>query len=79
MNTALASLALASVPAFGNEVAVVLSRLRGAQQADGSWGGDPYPTALALQALQALASVPFCGDGLVDQPGEACDGVSRPA
>jgi len=74
MNTALASLALASVPAFGNEVATVIAYLNGRQQPDGSWGGDPHSTALALQALQALAGVPFCGDGSVNQPAEACDG-----
>ncbi|MES1242912.1 MAG: prenyltransferase/squalene oxidase repeat-containing protein [Acidobacteriota bacterium] len=74
IHTALASRALASVPAFGNEVAVVISWLQGRQQPDGSWGGDPYPTALALQALQALSGVRFCGDGAVNRPGEACDG-----
>ena len=75
MQTSLASLALASVPAFGNEVATVIAYLRGTQQANGSWGGDAHPTALALRALQVLASVPFCGDGLVNQPAEACDGT----
>ncbi len=74
IHTALASTALAAVPAFGNEVATVNAWLRGRQQPDGSWGGDPYPTALALRALQALAGVPFCGDGAVNRPGEACDG-----
>ena len=74
IHTALASIALASVPAFGNEVAAVLSYLNGRQQPDGSWGGDPYPTALALQALKALSLVPFCGDGIMNQPAEACDG-----
>lgn len=74
MHTALASLALASVPAFGNEVGAVLAWLRGQQRPDGSWGGDPYPTALALQALQVLSAVPFCGDGAINRPGEACDG-----
>lgn len=74
IHSALASRALASVPAFGNEVAAVIAWLQGRQQPDGSWGGDPYPTALALQALQALSGVPFCGDLTVNQPGEACDG-----
>jgi len=74
IHTALAAKALASVPAFGNEVATVIAWLQSRQQLDGSWGGDPYPTALALQALQALAGVPYCGDGLKNLPGEACDG-----
>jgi len=74
INTALAAMALASVPAFGNEVAVVISFLNGSQRSDGSWEGDPYTTALALQALKALSLVPYCGDGAMNQPGEACDG-----
>ena len=72
--TAVASLALAAVPSFDNEVAAVISFLHAGQQADGGWQGDPYPTALALRALEALSLVPFCGDGLLNQPGEACDG-----
>lgn len=74
IDSALAARALASVPAFGNEVATVIAWLQGQQQPDGSWGSDPYPTALALQALQALSNVPYCGDFLVNVPGEACDG-----
>jgi hypothetical protein len=65
---------LAAVPAFGNEVGGVISFLVGLQQADGSWEGDPHSTALALRAIRALATVPYCGDGAIDQPGEACDG-----
>ncbi len=74
IHTALASMALASVPAFGKEVAAVISWLQSRQQPDGSWDGDPYPTALALQALHALSGIPYCGDGAVNRPGEACDG-----
>ena len=74
IHTALAARALAAVPAFGSEVAGVISFLEGAQQADGGWQGDPWVTALALRALDALSTVPFCGDGAVNQPGEACDG-----
>ncbi|HSK81015.1 MAG TPA: prenyltransferase/squalene oxidase repeat-containing protein [Thermoanaerobaculia bacterium] len=74
IHTAMAALALAAVPAFGNEVATVSSFLAGRQQADGSWEGDPYTTALALRALHALSLVPYCGDGAINQPGEACDG-----
>jgi hypothetical protein len=75
VETSLASLALAAVPAFGNEVAGVISFLAGRQQADGSWEGDPYTTALALRAVRALSAVPYCGDHAVNRPGEACDGA----
>ena len=75
MNTAVAALALAAIPSFGNEVAAVQSFLTSSQLTDGSWQGDPYTTALVLRALDELALVPFCGDGLIDQPGEACDGT----
>ncbi|HVG06139.1 MAG TPA: prenyltransferase/squalene oxidase repeat-containing protein [Thermoanaerobaculia bacterium] len=73
-HTALASRALAAVPAFGSEVATVISFLNSRQRPDGSWEGDPYTTALALRALQALAQVAYCGDGKINQPGETCDG-----
>lgn len=72
--TALAALALAAVPAFGGEVASVRAFLVGRQRPDGSWDGDPYTTALAIEALQALSLVRYCGDGAVNTPGEACDG-----
>lgn len=74
IHTALASLALAAVPAFGNEVASVFSFLISRQQPDGSWNGDPYTTALVIRALHALSAVPFCGDGALNRAGEACDG-----
>jgi hypothetical protein len=73
INTAVASLGLVAVSGFGGEVPAVISFLEGQQRPDGSWEGDPYTTALALQALRALDTVPFCGNGLIDQPGEACD------
>jgi hypothetical protein len=74
INTALASIALAAVPAFGNEVAPVFFFLTNRQQAGGSWGGDSYTTALVVRALHALSSVPFCGDSVINRAGEACDG-----
>jgi len=74
IETAMAALGLAAVPAFGNEVAAVNAFLAGRQQPDGSWGGDPYTTAVALRALYALSLVHYCGDGAVNSPGEACDG-----
>ncbi|MEE8526252.1 MAG: prenyltransferase/squalene oxidase repeat-containing protein, partial [Thermoanaerobaculia bacterium] len=75
VNTTLAALALAAVPAFGAELVTVVSFLENRQQADGSWEGDPYATALALRALAALSTVPFCGDGIANQVDEACDGT----
>lgn len=74
IQTALASMALAAVPSFGSEVATVIGYLGGQQAADGSWNGEPYSTALALLALQNLSLVPYCGDGAINQPAEACDG-----
>lgn len=71
--TAETSLALAAASAFGSEVAAVNAFLTGQQRPDGSWEGDPYTTALALRALKALAGVPYCGDGLINRVGEACD------
>ncbi|HEY7216212.1 MAG TPA: prenyltransferase/squalene oxidase repeat-containing protein, partial [Thermoanaerobaculia bacterium] len=74
IDTAMAALGLAAVPAFGSEVAGVNAFLAGRQQADGSWAGDPYTTALAVRALFALSLVHYCGDGAVNTPGEVCDG-----
>ena len=74
IETAIASLGLVAAAGFGPEVKTVIAYLSAQQGADGSWAGDPYTTALALEALQALATVPYCGDGVIDQPGEACDG-----
>jgi len=74
IDTAVASLGLVAASGFGAEVPAVITFLQSTQRPDGSWDGDPYTTALVLQALHALATVPFCGNGLIDQPGEACDG-----
>lgn len=74
LQTAEASLALAAVSALGAEVPTVLSFLQSQQRPDGSWEGDPYTTAIVLRALQTLSSLPYCGDGLINRPGEACDG-----
>ncbi len=75
IHSALASTALAAIPAVGPELGAMTAFLGGLQQTDGSWQGDPYPTALALRALAALATVPVCGDGAINQPGELCDGL----
>lgn len=75
IHTALGSLALAAVPAFGPEALTVIGYLEAQQQSDGSWQSDPYATALALRALPALAAVPLCGDGSLNLPSEECDGL----
>jgi len=73
--TAVASRALLAV---GDELSgnrsQVRSFLQEAQGADGSWEGDPFLTAVALRALQAFVTTPFCGDGVVNTTRESCDG-----
>jgi len=78
IHTAIASLALGAVPAFTDEVGATLGFLAGSQGTDGSWDGDAYATALALQAVERLSAVPFCGDGVINRLGEACDGTDLP-
>jgi hypothetical protein len=75
LNSAAASLALATLPSLSSEIGLIQDYLTGQQQADGSWEGDPFMTGLVLQALHALARVPFCGDGAANQTSEACDGA----
>jgi len=75
INTAAASLALASLPSLGSEIASIRGFLEGQQLADGSWESDPFMTGLVLQALSALSHVPFCGDGTANTAAEACDGA----
>ena len=74
IQTAIASMALAAVGAFGREVATVTAFLAARQEPDGSWEGDPYTTALALRSSFLLSQVPYCGDGAANTPMEACDG-----
>lgn len=74
LNTAVAGLALSAVPAVSTETGRIRTFLEGKQGPDGSWDGDVYTTAVVLQALDALAKVPFCGDGIVNLS-EACDGA----
>ncbi|MEE8522889.1 MAG: prenyltransferase/squalene oxidase repeat-containing protein, partial [Thermoanaerobaculia bacterium] len=75
IHSSLAAAALAVLPAVGAEIPIMTLFLENQQLADGSWQGDPYATALAVRALAALAAVPFCGDGAVNRPDEACDGL----
>jgi hypothetical protein len=73
-NTSLAALAWAASGPVGLERLPTISFLEANQGADGSWGGDPYQTALALRALKVLLSTPLCGDDFINQVGESCDG-----
>jgi hypothetical protein len=73
--TASAALALAGAQAIEAERLAVIQYLQSQQQANGSWGDDPYTTALALRAYKALLSVPVCGDNVINRPAERCDGV----
>jgi len=75
VSSAVAATALASLSAISSEVPLISGYLAAAQQPGGSWETDPYATALALQALYALAHVPFCGDAAANQASEACDGA----
>jgi Putative metal-binding motif/Prenyltransferase and squalene oxidase repeat len=75
LNSAAASLALATLPALSSEIGLIQGYLVGQQQSDGSWENDPFMTGLVLQALHALSRVPFCGDGVANQTAEACDGA----
>ena len=74
IHSALAALALAAIPAINTQIPALESFLLSTQQADGSWQDDPYATALAVRALAALATVPFCGDDAIDTALEECDG-----
>jgi Putative metal-binding motif/Prenyltransferase and squalene oxidase repeat len=75
LNTAVASVSLASLPSLSTEIALIRGFLEGQQQGDGSWESDPFMTGLVLQALFGLSRVPFCGDGAANVAVEACDGA----
>ncbi len=53
VDNAVAVLALTAISTDASIFAGAVSALRLSQSADGSWGGDPYATALALSALVA--------------------------
>ncbi len=55
---AVALIALSTRTAQPSTLQPLVDALRSAQQADGSWSGDPYLTALALRALWAASHVP---------------------
>lgn len=55
LDNAVAVMALSSLTTDSTQYATARDALKTAQQADGSWGGDPYLTALALRALTATS------------------------
>ncbi|HEU4613998.1 MAG TPA: carboxypeptidase regulatory-like domain-containing protein, partial [Kofleriaceae bacterium] len=55
---AIALIALTTQSAQPAVLQPLVDALRAAQQADGSWSGDPYVTALALRALWAASHAP---------------------
>jgi sugar lactone lactonase YvrE len=58
IDNAVATLALHAASMDNALYAGAVAALRAAQSADGSWGGDPYATALALSALIAADGIP---------------------
>jgi len=72
--TALAHIALNEAKKAGNAAAIAaqtvmdnaLNFLIAQQQADGSWGGDPLSTSLALQTLPAVTLTDTDNDGIPD-------------
>jgi hypothetical protein len=72
LETALAYLAINEVAggAYAAELGEALGFLVAGQDADGSWGGDPFTTALALGTLPALAPGTLAdsdGNGIPDE------------
>ncbi|WP_162932421.1 carboxypeptidase regulatory-like domain-containing protein [Solimonas sp. K1W22B-7] len=55
---ALATIALASATTDSTQYGSLLTALKAAQSADGSWASDPYLTSLALRALAGQAQPP---------------------
>jgi hypothetical protein len=74
LNTAVAALALARTQEISTEIPAIRAFLNGRIQANGSWENDPFTTALAMRALEAMRFVNYCGDGSVNQLSEVCDG-----
>lgn len=73
--SALALMALAPIQSQPNELAASQSALEARRLSDGSWGGDVYTTALALQALALVAS-PNPNPDLGSISGQVIDGDS---
>lgn len=73
VSNAVAIIALAqSGPA--SDAAAAVTALRSAQQSDGSWGSDPYVTALAVRALLVASDAPSTEPGRI--AGEVYDANS---
>jgi hypothetical protein len=75
-HTAAAALGLARAQAAEADRLAIIHYLQTQQQPDGSWGGDPYTTALVMRAYHALLTIPVCGDNVINRPAERCDGVA---
>lgn len=74
--TAMAVRALVAIgDNLGASRSSVMFYLSSQQRTDGSWATDSLLTAVALQAVDGLASVPICGDGAVNGAFEFCDGA----
>lgn len=73
------ALAVRALVAIGDNLGAarpnVISFIDSQQLLNGSWSSDPLVTAVALQAADALARVPICGDGVVNGAFEFCDGA----
>lgn len=65
---------IAALPGMTNAAAVqpAVDELKSLQRVDGSWGGDPYVTALALRALR-VASQPVTDPDMVSVQGVIVD------
>lgn len=72
---AIATIALSSIPDEYASFAAAQAALRADQDADGSWQGDPFLTALALRALAAPTPPGFTGLVIEDPRGQPLQGA----
>lgn len=72
------SVAVRALVAIGDNLGAarqtIAAFLESRQATGGGWANDPLFTAVAIQALEAIAGVPICGDGAVNGAFEFCDG-----
>lgn len=66
VDSALAARAIAAVDPGSPTVSALRTYLMTAQKANGSWGDDPFCTALALQAFEPVVLASSDGDGIPD-------------